>query len=77
MHLNGSKITLEQSLLAVIADRLNFIAWSKTRDAQKGHRYNGKSFYEILTQNGKPKEELMTFDTVEEYEEYMKRRNEG
>lgn len=77
MHLSGTKVTLEQSLLAVIADRLNFIAWTKTRDAQKGHKYKGKSFYEVLTQKEKPKEDLMTFDTVEEYEEYMKRRNEG
>lgn len=77
MHLNGSRITVEQSLLAIIADRLNFIAWSKTRDAQKGHRYKEKSIYEILTRKSKPKEELMTFDTVEEYEEYMKSRNEG
>lgn len=64
-------------MLAVIADRLNFIAWSKTKDAQKGRKYKEKSFYEILTQKEKPKDDLMLFDTVEEYEEYMRRRNEG
>ena len=72
-YLSGNKISLKEALLAVIADRLNFIAWTKTEDAHRGRRYKGKSIYEALTKKPEPKEELMVFDTVEDYEEYMKR----
>lgn len=72
MHFSKTRLTLEQTLLAIIADRLSFIAWTKTRDAQKGHKYKGKSIYETLSREPEQKEELMTFDSVEEYEKYMK-----
>ena len=74
-HLSGNRITLEQALLAIIVDRLNFIAWTKTEDAHKGRKYRRKSIFETLTKNPeqKKKDEIMSFNTVEEYDEYMKR----
>lgn len=63
--------TIEQIMLAHIADNLRFISWTKTKNA-KG-KYNEKSFVKIL--NGEYKkesdDELVSFATVEEYEAYM------
>ena len=71
LHFSNSEITLEQAILAKISDSLDFVAWSKTRDAQKGRRYKGKSLLKELA-NRKEKDEYMQFDTPEEFEQYMK-----
>lgn len=47
MRLLKQKLTLEQILLARIADELAFISWSKTIDGQK-NRNRPKSIYESL-----------------------------
>lgn len=74
MHLSGTRITLEQSLLAIIVDRLNFIAWTKTKDAAKGHKYKAKSIYEELSKEPKKKDDVVIFNDIESYENYMKER---
>lgn len=71
MHFSKARVTLEQSLLAIIADRLDFLSWTKTKDAQKGHKYNKKTIFDTLTKEPKKKEQLMSFDTPEEYDRYM------
>lgn len=71
MHVSGNKITLEQMLLAIIADNLNFLSWTKTKDAKKG-RYKKKSIFKTLISDEKKKDDLVGFKTVEEYENYMK-----
>lgn len=76
MHLSGSKVTLDQALLAIISDCLRFIAWTKTRDAKKGRRYKNKQIYDALVREDNKDDELMRFETVEEYEEYMQQRKE-
>lgn len=71
-HYNKQNATLEQMLLATIADNLRFIAWTKTRDGQK-NRNKPKSITEkLLGTDKKPKDDLVAFDTAEEYEAYMK-----
>ena len=54
MKLSGSKISLEQSLLASIADRLGILIWQKTKDGSKGNNVP-KSI--LATLNGEIKEE--------------------
>lgn len=54
MKLSGSKISLEQSLLASIADRLGILIWQKTKDGSKGNNVP-KSI--LATLNGEVKEE--------------------
>lgn len=73
MKLSNTKLTVEQMLLAIVADNLQYIAWTKTKDARKG-RYKNKSILKTLQgeyQNGNGKDDLMSFKTVEEFEEYM------
>lgn len=64
MAFSGVKIPFETSLNAAIFDRLNFIAWSKTKDAQSG-KNKPKSLLETIT--SEQKEELQAFSTVEEF----------
>lgn len=71
LHFAKIDITLEQALLAKISDSLDFIAWTKTKDASKGRRYQGKSMLKELTEK-KEKEEYLQFETPEEFETYMK-----
>lgn len=72
MKLSGTKITIEQMLMAIIADNLQFLSWTKTKDAKHG-RYKQKSILKTLQgEYDRPKDDLMTFKTIEEYEEYMK-----
>lgn len=76
-HYSKNRLTIEQALLAMIADRLNFIAWTKTKDAQKGGKYKLKSIYEALNKEPEKEEKYEAFDTVEAYEEYIKTKREG
>lgn len=72
MKLSKQKLTLEETLLAMILDELRFLSWTKTKDAKKGKSYKGKSVVKAL--NGEYKKEnddLMSFETVEEFEAYM------
>ena len=72
MKISGSKISLDEMLAAMMVDSLSFLAWTKTKDAQRG-RYKQKSLLKTLMgEYDKPKEELMSFDSIEAYEEHMK-----
>jgi len=46
--LTNQKLTIEQTLLSLIVDRLSWLVWAKTKDGQKG-RNKPESVYEILT----------------------------
>lgn len=58
-------------LLAIIADRLGILVWHNTKDGKKG-RNQPKSLFKDLTEEKKPKEELETFQTAEDFEEWYK-----
>lgn len=71
MHMSDAKITIEQTLLAIMADALQFIAWSKTQDAKHG-KYKKKSILKVLNgEYAKDKDDLVSFETIEEYLDYM------
>lgn len=76
MHFSDTKITLDQALLAITADNLAFLAWTKTKDAAKGKKYDRPSLFESLMreEKKKDKDELMTFDSPEEYDEYIRQK---
>lgn len=70
MKISGQKLTLEQSIMTLILDDLNLLLWSRS----KRKTTKPKSLYKELTEEKKPKDELMMFDTPEEYEEWASRR---
>ena len=63
MHISGSKLTLEQTLLARIADELSFQSWAKTKDGQR-KRNRPKSILKALTEE---KEESVSYTSPEEF----------
>lgn len=74
-HFSSAPASTEVTLLATIADRLSFIAWSKTKDAEKG-RNRPPSILDILY--GKDdNRDLTTFNTKEDYEITRKKLLEG
>lgn len=72
--MSGQKISLENQLLALILDSINIRVWQNTKDGQKG-RKRPPSLYKKLMGKDKPKDELMSFSTPEEYEEWRRRKN--
>ncbi|MGG5373529.1 DUF5361 domain-containing protein [Enterococcus sp. AZ196] len=67
MKIAGQSVSFETMLLAGISDRLSFLVWSKTKDAQKG-KNRPTSIIEIL--NGKPasQKKEVVFDSSEDFE---------
>lgn len=69
--LSKQKVSLEEMLLAIIADRLGILVWQPTKDGHKG-RNQPKSIFKDLTEEKKAKEELQTFQSAEDFEEWYK-----
>lgn len=66
MKLSGVKIQSDIMLFAAMVDRLTFLVWSKTKDAERGIN-KPKSIVDILTGNIR-ESDIVAFDTAEEFE---------
>ena len=64
----GRKLGTTDALLATIADYLAMIFWTKTKDGQKG-RNRPKSIREALENGNKKDNEIVGFESVEEFEQ--------
>lgn len=71
--LSGIGLPLDRYILAYCADKLSAIAWLMSEDGAKG-RNRPRSLIEILRgENGEKREsDVMAFDSVEEFEAFMK-----
>lgn len=74
--LTGNKLTLEQMLECIIADSVQMILWSKTKDAEHGRNKPQSIFQKLMGLDEKEKDDLISFKTPEQYEEYMMRKRE-
>ena len=70
MKVSGQKITTEQAMLAVIIDDLNLLLWQRSKRRKKP-----ESLYKKRTEE-KQKDELLSFSSPEEYEEWMRKKRE-
>ena len=66
MKMSGTKVQNYILLLAAAVDRLTYIAWSKTKDAEKGLN-RPKSIVDIIT-GSREESNVMAFETAEEFE---------
>lgn len=71
--INGEDLTIDLLIQASILDRLSFLAWTKTKDAQKG-KNPPASIVDVL--RGKDKNANNDFITFEDGEEFFKMRDE-
>jgi hypothetical protein len=62
---SGQKISLDKFMKASMVDSLNFLAWSKTKDAQKGHN-QPKKFVDVLLGKNE-NNEIKKFQSGEEF----------
>lgn len=69
MKLSGLSVNLYQMLAALQIDMLQILAWQNTKDGRKGVN-RPKGLYQMLTEHD-DKDELMSFDTPEEYWEHV------
>lgn len=69
--LSDSKLSLTEMLLALICDALHFLAWTKTKSAQKNQNRPESIFKKLMGKENKVKDSLMSFATVEEYKAYI------
>lgn len=69
MKISGAKATVERMLMAVAADKLSFLAWSKTKDAERGRSYP-KSLTKLLmgASDADLVKDIVSFETAEEWE---------
>ena len=71
MKLTGRKLSDEDSVITLIYDRLNWLCWTKTKDAE--HKKNmPESLYEARTGTLKMKQKASGFSTPEEFERKRK-----
>lgn len=69
--ITGQQISLSDTILAAILDKVNWLAWAQTRDGQKGRNRPKSILADIL---GEKKESAnMAFDSGEEFEAYRKK----
>ena len=76
MKRNGMDYPLESMMLASIADSLSFIAWSKTKAAQKNHNRPKSILNQMLKKETNP-DELMTFESGDDFRKMRQRIIEG
>lgn len=75
--LAGVKLTVEQTLMAVMIDKLSILIWQRTKDGQKG-RHMPESVYRRLSGlDEKKKDELESFSSVEDFERWYERKHHG
>lgn len=67
-----SKLTLEQSLFALIIDGINILIWQRTKDGSKGKNKPESLYKKLMNLDNKPKEELKSFKTIDEFEKWYK-----
>lgn len=76
MAMNGERITLDQALLAIIADRLSVLVWQNTEDGINGRR-PPKSILNALTKKKAAHGNEMTFKSSEDFEVAKRKILEG
>lgn len=65
-RISNRKLTLDQTLLALILDSTNTLIWTKTKDAAKGR--NRPSSVLNMLESKKEEKEYKVFNSIEEFE---------
>lgn len=71
MALSGAKISVQNMLLARMADDIAFLAWAQTKDGQK-NKNRPKSILKTLLGEDKKPEEYESFRTPAEFDKRWK-----
>lgn len=77
LKLSGMPADRMTLLAAVIADRLTFLAWAKTKDGAKGRNKPASILAKLMNAGKEPKQEYNVYRTPEEFEEAWRKAQEG
>lgn len=66
----NKKLTLAESLQAIMIDKLSILIWQKTKDGAKGRNIPESIYRKLEGLEKKPKDELQSFRTEEEFMEW-------
>lgn len=66
----NKKLTLAESLQAIMIDKLSILIWQKTKDGAKGRNIPESVYRKLEGLEKKPKDELQSFKTEEEFMEW-------
>lgn len=75
MKISKQRISLDRMLSALIVDSLQFLCWTKTKQAQK-NQGKPESVFAKLMGSEEQKEEYESFESVEDFEQWMKLKQE-
>lgn len=68
--ISKSKLTIDQSLLALIYDGINILIWQKSKDGAKGRNKPESIFKKLMGLDKPQKDELMSFNTSDEFDKW-------
>lgn len=66
----NKKLTLAESLQAIMIDKLSILIWQKTKDGAKGRNIPESIYRKLEGLEKKPKDELQSFRTEKEFMEW-------
>ena len=67
LKMSDQSVSFERLMLIKIYDTVNWIAWTKTKDAQKGRRAPESMLSKLIKKN-EEKDNVLVFDSVEDFE---------
>ena len=76
MKLSGMPADRMTLLTAVIADRLTFLAWAKTKDGAKGRNRPGSILAKLMQAGKEPEKDYNVYRTPEEFEKAWRKAQE-
>lgn len=68
--ISKSKLTIDQSLLALIYDGINILIWQKSKDGAKGRNKPESIFKKLMGLDKPQKDELMSFKSSDEFDKW-------
>ena len=71
------KLTVEQTILSIMADKLSILAWQNTKDGHKGKNVPESVLKKLAGLDEKQKDELETFKTVDDFQKWYERKHHG
>lgn len=73
LKMSGLQCGLDTMLLAAVADRLSYLLWAQTKDAQHG-RNKPASIYEMLSDPETKQSDIEAFATADDFDSEWQRR---
>lgn len=77
MSLAGAKADTETTLLAAVLDRVSWMAWAQSKDAQKGKNRPASVLSLLLGQQGEKTPEIKAFNSGEDFLAFRQKLIEG